>query len=185
MKKKIAFIALLALLFCNAAAAKYSDEYKAQYPKRVKVTTEQTSSGQKSQKVTFKLFDRKLQSGRLKLDVEKNSHSPDLCFLTFSTYGDSHINPIKQLTYGDGQQTHEINIFYSDVLHPAVGRFAELAIATVRPEDLQKAVILNAGIITIINESSKEWKEWKAAVDAAAKIIRERWVYNASENFKK
>lgn len=176
MKKIIAIAAALiaALTISNVAAAKYSDEYKAKYPKRVKVTTEQARSGKTFTKTAYKLFDRKLQSGRLKLELEMKTAGPDLCFLTFSTYGDSQINPIKSLSWGDGQQAHDIKIFYSDVLHPAVGRFAELAIATVRPEELQKAIIFNAGPIVIINESSKEWKEWKDAIDAADKIMNKK-----------
>jgi len=175
MKRKFTIVALLfSLLLCSTAAAKYSDEYKAKYPKRVKVTTEQARSGKVYAKTAYKLFDRNLQSGRLKLDLEMNTSGPDLCFLTFSTYGDRQINPIKSLSWGDGQQAHEIKIFYSDVLHPAVGRFAELAIATVRPEKLQKAIIFNAGHIIIINESSKEWKEWKDAIDAADKIMNKK-----------
>lgn len=177
MKKKIAIAAtLIAMMICNVATARYSDDYRAKNPKRVKVTTDRMSNGRLATKTTYLLFDKKLQSGRLKLSVDKNSASPDLCFLTFSTYGDGEIRPIKQLTYGDGQQTHEIKVFYSDVLHPAVGRFAELAIATVRPEELKKAIVLHADIITIISESSKEWKEWREALDSAEIILNERFV---------
>ena len=175
MKKKIAIAAVLAaLLINNVATANFSDEYKAKYPKRVKITTEQARSGKTYTKTAYKLFDRKLQSGRLKLDLEMNTSGPDLCFLTFSTYGDSRINPIRSLSWGDGQQAYEIKIFHSSVLHPAVGRFAELAIATVRPEKLQKAIIFNAGHIVIINESSKEWKDWKEAINAADKIMNKK-----------
>ena len=82
MKKKIAIAAVLVtLLINNVATANFSDEYKAKYPKRVKITTEQARSGKTYTKTAYKLFDRKLQSGRLKLDLEMNTSGPDLCFL--------------------------------------------------------------------------------------------------------
>lgn len=173
MKKKIAFITLLALLLCNAAAAKYSDEYKAQYPKRVKVETRQLRSGQTYQKTIFKLFDKKLQTGRLKLDLELDNSGPDICFLTFSTYGSRDFGTIKDMSWGDGKEAHDIKIVSTSAVYSR-GTFADLVIATVQPSKIKNAIVINAGINPIIGQTSKEWKEWQAAVNAADRLIKER-----------
>ena len=174
MKKKLVITPLLiCMLASNTAAAKYSDEYKAQYPKRVKVETRQLRSGQTYQKTIFKLFDKKLQAGRLKLDLELDNSGPDICFLTFSTYSGRDFGTIKEMSWGDGKEAHEIKIFFTDAVY-SCGTFADLAIATVRPADLKKAIIISAGITPIISQTSKEWKEWQAAVNAADRLIRER-----------
>ena len=67
--KKIILIAatLVALLISNVAAAKYSDEYKAQHKRRVEVVTTQLPSGQKYTREIFKLFDRQIPGGKIRL----------------------------------------------------------------------------------------------------------------------
>ena len=175
MKKIIAIVALLiSLLLSNVAAAKFSDEYKAKYPRRVKTTTTQMTNGQMHTSTEYKLFKRNLPTGRIKLDVTLSEKGPDICFLTVSTYGDSELNPIRELTWGDGQEAHKIKLFYSDFVRSGFRRYAELAIATVSPAELKKAIVISLDRKAVINESSKYWKEWQEALDTADKLIHDK-----------
>ena len=68
MKKKIAIAALIAArTISNVAAAKYSDEYKAQHKKQCETITTQLPSGQKYTRDIIKLFDKQIPTGRLRL----------------------------------------------------------------------------------------------------------------------
>lgn len=175
MKKIIAIVALLvSLLLSNVAAAKFSDEYKAKYPRRVKTTTTQMTNGQMHTSTEYKLFKRNLPTGRIKLDVTLSDKGPDLCFLTVSTYGDSELNPIRELTWGDGKEAHKIQLFYSDFVRGGFRRYAELAIATVSPAELKKAIVISLNRKAVINESSKYWKEWQEALDTADRLMHDK-----------
>ena len=175
MKKIIAIVTLLvSLLLSNVAAAKFSDEYKAKYPRRVKTTTTQMTNGQMHTSTEYKLFKRNLPTGRIKLDVTLSDKGPDLCFLTVSTYGDSELNPIRELTWGDGQEAHKIQLFYSDFVRGGFRRYAELAIATVSPAELKKAIVISLDRKAVINESSKYWKEWQEALDTADRLMHDK-----------
>ena len=175
MKKIIAIVTLLvSLLLSNVAAAKFSDEYKAKYPRRVKTSTTQMTNGQMHTSTEYKLFKRNLPTGRIKLDVTLSDKGPDICFLTVSTYGDSELNPIRELTWGDGQEAHKIKLFYSDFVRGGFRRYAELAIATVSPAELKKAIVISLDRKAVINESSKYWKEWQEALDTADKLIHDK-----------
>ena len=175
MKKIIAIVTLLvSLLLSNVAAAKFSDEYKAKYPQRVKTTTTQMTNGQMHTSTEYKLFKRNLPTGRIKLDVKLSEKGPDLCFLTVSTYGDSELNPIRELTWGDGQEAHKIPLFYSDFVRGGFRRYAELAIATVNPAELKNAIVISLDRKAVINESSKYWKEWQEALDTADRLMHDK-----------
>lgn len=175
MKKIIAIVTLLvSLLLSNVAAAKFSDEYKAKYPRRVKTTTTQMTNGQMHTSTEYKLFKRNLPTGRIKLDVTLSEKGPDICFLTVSTYGDSELNPIRELTWGDGQEAHKIKLFYSDFVRSGFRRYAELAIATVSPAELKKAIVISLDRKAVINESSKYWKEWQEALDTADRLMHDK-----------
>lgn len=175
MKKIIAIVTLLvSLLLSNVAAAKFSDEYKAKYPRRVKTSTTQMTNGQMHTSTEYKLFKRNLPTGRIKLDVTLSDKGPDICFLTVSTYGDSELNPIRELTWGDGQEAHKIKLFYSDFVRSGFRRYAELAIATVSPAELKKAIVISLDRKAVINESSKYWKEWQEALDTADRLMHDK-----------
>ena len=177
MKKIIAFILTIALfLISNTAFAKFTDEYKAQYPNRVKTTTEQLPSGQWYSKTEYKLFDRGVEHGRLKLILQLNDKGPDLCFLSFRTLGNSSPKTINSLSWGDGEKAHDIKMFFSYLTgagHHCDRSYAALGMAHINPTELKQAIVISANDEVVLNRSHKRWKEWQEALDAAEKILEE------------
>ena len=176
MKKKIAFIALLALLLCSTAAAKYSDEYKAQYPKNVTVKTSQTKAGKISKHIQYQVF-KSPKLGGLSLTV----HDIDgitTCMMSFSYSGDRwHF--YDKFSWGDGKASHDESLFLPPTRLARGGRVTELIMALVNPAELKTAVVVHAhsernGDELIMNEANKRWPEWQAAVNAADRLIKER-----------
>ena len=177
MKKIFAFVLTIALVIAsNTAFAKFTDEYKAQYPNRVKTTTEQLSSGQWYTKTEYKLFDRGVEHGRLKLILQLNDKGPDLCFLSFRSLGNSSPKTINSLSWGGGEKAHDIKMFFSYLTgagHHCDRSYAALGMAHINPTELKQAIVISANDEVVLNQSHKRWKEWQEALDAAEKILEE------------
>jgi len=178
MKKIFAFVLTVALLFTNNTAfAKFTDEYKAQHPNRVKTTTEQLPSGQWYTKTEYKLFDRGVEHGRLKLILQLNEKGPDLCFLSFRSLGNSSPKTINSLSWGDGKKAHDIKMFFSYLTgggHRWDRSYASLGMAHINPSELKQAIVISANDEVVLNQFHKRWKEWQEALDAAEKIFEEK-----------
>lgn len=177
MKKLFVFILTIALLIASSTAlANFADEYKAQHPKRVKTTTEQLPSGQWYTKTEYKLFDRGVAHGRLKLTLQLNDKGPDLCFFSFHSLGNSSPKTINRLSWGDGEKAHEIKMFFSYLTgsgHRGDRSYAALGMAHINPTELKKAIVISANDEVVLNQSHKCWTEWQQALDAAEKILEE------------
>lgn len=176
MKKKIAIaVALIAALtISNIAAAKYSDEYKAQHKKQCETITTQLPSGQKYTRDIIKLFDKQIPTGRLRLKAEIGRPGPRILYLTYAATGRSYPKGIKELTWGDGKAAHKMRVFFYDYSRIGHQNYTDMAIATTNPEQLKTAIVISADGNAVFSESSKHWPEWKAALDAAEKLINER-----------
>lgn len=177
MKKKIAIAAVLAaLLISNVATAKYSDEYKAQHPKNVIVKTSQTKAGKMSTHIQYQVL-KAPKLGGLSLTV----HDIDgikTCMMAFSYAGDRW-RFYDKLSWGDGTQAHEEKLFLPPSRSSRGGRVVEYIMALANPTEMKTAVVVHAhsarnGDELIMNEANKRWPEWKAALDAAEKLMNDR-----------
>ena len=177
MKKLFTVIALMVfLLAANAADAKFSDEYKAKHPRRVKVETRLEASGKKSTKTLYTLFKHQTSAGWLLMQVYDND-GLKLCSIA---YGETVSTPkdYSHFSWGDGEKVHEIPRLVSYYERDGRG-YHNFMNATIQPSELKKAVILSThynGYFSdpILHSSLKYWKEWMEALDAADKLIKER-----------
>lgn len=176
--KKIILIAttLAALLISNVAAAKFSDEYKAQHPKNVIVKTGQTKAGKMSTHIQYQVL-KSPKLGGLSLTVH-DIDGVKTCMLAFSYSGDRwHF--YDKFSWGDGKEAHEEKLFLPPTRLVRGGRVTEYIMTLVNPAEMKTAVVVHAhsernGDELIMNEANKRWPEWKAALDAAEKLINER-----------
>ena len=177
MKKAFAIITLLvALLTSNAADAKFSDEYKAQYPKRVKTQKIITDSGRPTTSTRYKLFSRWLSDGLFELAV-MDYNGIKVCTICYGINGNSR-REFLNFTWGDGENAHEIQTLSSESKSISFNRFSDFIDARVNPKLLKTATVISVHDSSLrseplIYESHKRWKEWKEAIDAAEKIINE------------
>lgn len=177
MKKTILIAATLAaLLISNVAAAKYSDEYKAQHPKNVVVKTSQTKAGKMSTHIQYQVL-KSPKLGGLSLTV----HDIDgikTCMLAFSYSGDRwHF--YDKFSWGDGKEAHEEKPFLPPSRLARGGRVTEYIMTLVNPTEMKTAVVVHAhsernGDDLIMNETNKRWPEWKAALEDAEKLMGEK-----------
>lgn len=175
MKKTILIAATLAaLLISNVAAAKYSDEYKAQHKRQVETITTQLPSGQKYTRDIFKLFDRQIPGGKIRLKAEVGRPGPRILYLTYAATGKSYPTGINEMTWGDGKKAHKMRVFFYDYSRISHKNYTELAIATVNPEQLKNAIVISVEGAAVFSESSKHWPEWKAALEDAEKLMGEK-----------
>ena len=175
MKKTILIAATLAaLLISNVAAAKYSDEYKAQHKRQVETITTQLPSGQKYTRDIFKLFDRQISGGKIRLKAEVGRPGPRILYLTYAATGKSYPTGINEMTWGDGKDAHKMRVFFYDYSRISHKNYTELAIATVNPERLKNAIVISVEGAAVFSESSKHWPEWKAALEDAEKLMGEK-----------
>ena len=181
MKKLFAIVTLLAtLMTANMADAKFSDEYRAKYPKRVKVTTQLKANGKTIKNVEYKLFKRRIGTGHLQLNVNVSDDIVKLCTITFWRF-DTYPKDYNKLRWGDGKETHDWEkqiISYND--HGKYVEYQNVLIAhTFNFECLEKAVVFSAHHFyqddIIIDKSHKYWNEWMEALNAASKIMSERY----------
>lgn len=178
MKKAFAIITLLvALLTSNAADAKFSDEYKAQYPKRVKTQKIITDSGRPTTSTRYKLFSRWLSDGLFELAV-MDYNGIKVCTICYGINGNSP-REFLNFTWGDGENAHEIQTLSSESKSISFNRFSDFIDARVNPKLLKTATVISVHDSYLhsehlIYESHKRWKEWKKAIDAAEKIMNER-----------
>ena len=177
MKKLFAIITLLvSLLAANAADAKFSDEYRAKYPRRVKVEKSINPNGKLSKMITYTLFKHQTSAGWLLMQVYDND-GLKLCSIA---YGETSSTPkdYSRFSWGDGEKVHEIPRLVSYYERDGHG-YHNFMNATIQPSELKKAVILSThynGYFSdpILHSSLKYWKEWMEALDAADELIKER-----------
>ncbi len=178
MKKTFAIITLLvALLTSNAADAKFSDEYKAQYPKRVKTQKIITDSGRPATSTRYKLFSRWLEDGLFELAV-MDYNGIKICTISYGINGTSP-REFVNFTWGDGENVHEIQTLSSESKSINFNRFSDFIDAKVNPNLLKTATVISVHDSYLhsehlIYESHKRWKEWKEALNAAEQLMNER-----------
>ena len=106
MKKILAIVTLLtALLASNVADAKYSDEYKAQHPSRVKTQKTITASGRAAIFTRYKLFSRWFGDGLLELTVS-DCNDIKICTICYRVSGHSP-REFVNFTWGNLDNIHE------------------------------------------------------------------------------
>lgn len=179
MKKFLATAVLAASLVAmtvpGIAEAGYCDEYKAKYPKNVQTKTSQLKSGKMSTTTDYNVYKSKM--GGLSLKVA-DLDGIKVAFLSFSYSGDSW-RFYDGLSWGDGQESHDIPLGMRPTRQAFRGGVAEVLVVGINPVDLQKAVVIHAhsernGDEVVMNEQHKRWAEWREAVDAAVKIMQDK-----------
>ena len=182
MKKLFAVATLLATLMAsNIADAKFSDEYKAKYPKRVKVTTEVASSGRKYTRITYKLFSRSIDGIPFKMVFTTSDDIIKFCDLV---YGSVTSRPygFTGFSWGDGKNRHDIGkrFAYTDRWgRDKYFNFISSGINRSELAEMKNAIILSVhggGSPTkkLLDKSDKHWKEWEEALNAAIELMNER-----------
>lgn len=181
MKRFTIFILLCCLFFPRMADAKFSDEYRAKYPRRVKEETKLEASGKKTTNITYNLFKHTLINGRPLQLIVRDIGGIKICSIN---YGDTTSSPADYaaFTWGDGEYAHDLKPFLSFTDRVGHGRYSHFI--TTQPtglelERMKDAVVFSVsggGSIStpILDSSHKRWKEWKEAIDAAEKIMNER-----------
>ncbi len=177
MKKLFTIVTLLAtLLAANIADAKFSDEYKAKYPRRVKVETKIRPNGKQAKMITYSLFKHQTSAGWLQMRVYDYDGLKDCTIV----YGETVSIPkdYSHFSWGDGEKVHEIPRLVSYYERDGHG-YHNFMNATIQPSNLKKAIVLSThynGYFSdpILNSSQKYWKEWMEALDIAEKLIKER-----------
>ncbi len=175
MKKLFMTVLIMAMAVSSIAFAGYSDEYKAKYPKNVKTKTTQMKSGRISTTTDYDVY--KAKNGGLALRVS-DLNGIKVAYLSFS-YGGNHWCFYDGLSWGDGQESHDIILGLKPTRQAFRGGVSEVLVAGINPLDLQKAIVIHAhsernGDEIVMNAQHKRWEEWKAAVDAAVKIMQDK-----------
>ena len=168
-------VSVIVMTMPGIAEAKFSDEYKAKYPKNVKTTTSQLKSGKISTTTNYEVF--KSKSGGLSLRVSDLS-GIKVAFLTFGYAGNTW-RFYDGMSWGDGKESHDIKLGMKPTRQVFRGGVSEVLAAGINPLDLQKAIVIHAhsernGDEVVMNASHKRWKEWQEAVDAAVKLMQEK-----------
>ena len=177
MKKLFTVIALLvSLLAANAADAKFSDEYKAQHPKRVKITKTISSTGAPVFSTRYKLFNHWLNNGPFELAI-MDYNGIKICTICYGTTGDTP-REFTHFSWGDGSTAHKIQRLSGYCKSIGPDRYSDLIGAMVDPAVLKQAIVISVHDVSlrsepILYESHKRWKEWQQAIDAAEKIMAE------------
>ena len=178
MKKLFTLLTLLIVLMAaNMAEAKFSDEYRAKYPRRVKVEKRIAPSGKPSQMITYTLFKHEVGAGFLMLRVYDND-GLKLCSIA---YGETVSIPkdYSHFSWGDGEKEHKIPRLASYCERKGPNRYQNFMNATVQPSELKKAIVLSTHYngyysAPILTTSNKKWEEWIEALDIAETLIKER-----------
>ena len=152
-------------------------EYRAKYPKRVKVEKRIEANGKLTKRTTYKLFTHHISAGWFQMIVYDND-GLKLCSIT---YGETVSTPkdYSHFSWGDGEEVHEIPRLVSYYEREGRNGYHNFMTATVQPSDLKKAVVLSThynGYYSdpILHSSHKKWKEFQEALDVAEKLIKER-----------
>lgn len=178
MKKLFAVIALMtSLLATNAVDAKFSDEYKAKYPKRVKITKTISATGAPVVSTRYKLFNRWLNDGPFELAI-MDYNGIKICTICYGT-NSSNPREFTHFTWGDGNNAYEIQLLSGYCKSIGPDRYSDFIDAMVEPTALKNAVVISVHDISlrsepIIYESHKRWKEWQNAIAAAEKIMNDK-----------
>ena len=177
MKKIFTIVALLAALLTSTTAdAKYSDEYKAQHPSRVKTQKTITASGRAAIFTRYKLFSRWFGDGLLELTVS-DCNDIKICTICYRVSGHSP-REFVNFTWGDGENVHEIKLINSCTEVIGLNRFSDFIDAEADPKVLNAAKVISVYDSSfhsepLIYESHKRWKEWKEAINAAEQLMNE------------
>ena len=182
MNKLFAMITLVAtLMAANIADAKFSDEYRAKYPRRVKVVTDTLSSGQKSVRTTYTLFKSSVNNRPFKMVLTDCNGFLKFCHLIYGVTNNSPAG-FTTISWGDGTSVFYLKPVMAYTERRGRGEYFHYVSAKADRHDLdsmERAVILNVhgggSIATpILDQSHKKWKDWLEAIDAAEKIMNER-----------
>lgn len=177
MKRFAIFTLLCCLFFANIADANFGDEYKAKYPKRVKIEKSISPNGKQSKMITYTLFKRQISAGWLLMQVFDND-GLKLCAIA---YGETVSTPKDYIyfSWGDGEKEHKISRLVSYYEREGRNGYHNFMNATIQPSELKNAVVLSThynGYFSdpIIHVSNKYWGEFQEALDIAEKLIKEK-----------
>ena len=180
--KRLATLILLCCLFSsNIADAKFSDEYRAMYPRRVKVETKLEANGQKSTRTTYTLFKYHYNGSPYKLVFTDCDGFLKFCHLIYGTTTNSSAGFIT-FSWGDGASVFELKPFlvYTERRYP--GSYFHYVSAGIDHHDLdsmERSVTLSlhgGGTVStvLLDKSHKKWKEWQEALKAAQELMAEK-----------
>lgn len=181
--KRFAILTLLCcLFFANIADAKFSDEYRAKYPGRVKVTKRMDASGKNSTMTTYKLFKHRVNDVDFDITLRDFGGLIKFCTLNCGTLTGRPAG-LTNYAWGDGEKAHELTwhkIAYIDRFRSGTFfNYLSVEVTKVDLEDMKKAVAFSvqgpgAPNKPILYSSHKRWKDWLEAIEAAEKIMSER-----------
>lgn len=183
MKKLFAIVTLLATLMAtNVADAKFSDEYRAKYPKRVKVETDMFSSGKVYTRITYNLFKHTYKDITFSIVLTVSDDIIKICHFSAGTITDRPAK-LTNFAWGDGEKRHDIKTIMSYTERQGRHKFFNFLSSNVMGADLKEMKNAVAFSIQgpggyrepILYPSHKHWKEWQEAIDAAEKIMNERY----------
>ena len=175
MKKLFTTILLIAaVLVANVAFAGYCDEYKAKYPNKVKIKTEQDLSGKMVTKEEYKLFNN---AKGFTLSLRK-SNDYQYAYIQLFYFG-KFWRFYNQFTWGDGNTVNNLKLAYDPVRNVGKGHVTEIIEATINPTELKKAIIVHAhskqnAPEIMISQTDPRWAEWKTALEDAERLMADK-----------
>lgn len=186
MKKKIALVTLALLVLSNVALAKFSDEFKAQYPTKYKITQEQDASGKINTIEEYKLFN----GNGLALSV-KSLNGEKHCGMFFQYFGNSW-KFYDKLLWGDGNNVHEFVLIGKPARNVVSGgKVIEVLAFRVVPSEVKNAIAISThsereGTKVILSSTPLKtgndytdkmnaslWTKWVKAINDAEKLMAE------------
>ena len=182
MKRFAMLVLIFTLLLSAVAEAKFSDGYKAKYPRRVKVETVMNGSGKQVTDVTYKLFKHTIQGHPFQIMLYVSDDIIKIC--SFSAGHSSNLpESLAEFTWGDGTKEHHIK--KSLAFTERRGRndyfsFLSSDFGAAELEEMKAAVsfsLCGSGGFRepMLYKGHKYWDEFMEAIDAAAKIMSERY----------
>ncbi len=182
MKRTAIIVLLCSLFFVNIADAKFSDEYKAKYPRRVKVETDMFSSGKIFTRTTYNLFNHTIKDITFSIVVTVSDDIIKICHFSAGTITERPAS-LTRFVWGDGKNSHNIKTLMSYTERQGRETFFSFLSSNVMGADLKEMKNAVAFSIQgpggqwspILYPTHKYWKEWLEAIDAAEKIMNERY----------
>jgi len=167
-----------AMLIPGIAEAGYRDEYKAMYPPRVTVTTQQNEAGKIVTTEEYNLFGHNNGISGISLVFHKSNDCQYAC-IRYRYHG-NYLKYYEKLTWGDGTNVHELPLLFNpDPEVDSNGFATEIMVAEIDPTIFKKAVIVSAhshqyGRETILSSTASYWPAWKTALEDAEKLMQDK-----------
>ena len=190
MLKKIAATTAALLMLSNIAFAKFSDDYKAKYPKNVSTSTEQLPSGKMQTTTSYLVFDGAKSTppwspneGRPGINYIKlfviDTNGVKTCTLRIEWAGYDSWKDYDAISWGDGETAHQMPLKSRPFRGKTyMSNYHEKVRVAANPTDLTKAIVIsahreNGSSDIVFNQANKDWDKWKASLEDAEKLLAE------------